>query len=62
MNVIHLLYASTSAYICCMFKNVSVFPRVNVYAKERQTSASLTLGTSRALVVFPLTEVRPSHT
>ena len=48
MNVIHLglLCASTSAHIFCMLKNAIVFPRVNV--EERQSSASLTLGTSRA--------------
>ena len=30
MNVIHLLCASASAHIFFMFKNVNVFPRVNV--------------------------------
>ena len=34
MNVIHLLCASTSTHIFCMFKNVSVFPRVNVDARR----------------------------
>ena len=30
MNVFHLLCASTSAHSFCMFKNVGVFPRVNI--------------------------------
>ena len=34
MNVIHLSCASTSAHIFCMFKNVSVFRRVNVDARK----------------------------
>ena len=43
MNVIHLLCASTSAHIFCMFKNASVFPRVTVDARstsdQRQSNA-----------------------
>ena len=43
MNVIHLLCASTFAHIFCMFKNVSVFPRVNLDARrtsdQRQSNA-----------------------
>ena len=49
MNVIHLLCASTFEHIFCMFKNVSVFPRVNV--DTRRTSnhrQSNVIGTSRA--------------
>ena len=42
VSVIHLLCASTSAHIFCMFKNVSFFPRVNVDARrtsdERQSN------------------------
>ena len=43
MNVIHLLCASTSAHIFCIFKNVNVFPRVNLDARrtsdQRQSNA-----------------------
>ena len=43
MNVIHLLCASTSAHIFCMFKNVRFFPRVNIDARrtsdQRQSNA-----------------------
>ena len=49
MNIIHLLCASTSAHIFCMFKNVSVFLRVNVDARrtsdQRQPNARHTLQT-----------------
>ena len=34
VNVTHLLCASTSAHIFCMFKIVRVFPRVNVDARR----------------------------
>ena len=48
INVIHLLCASTYAHIFCMFKNWA-FIHVWIWTpEERQTNASLTLGTSRA--------------
>ena len=60
MNVTHLLYASTFAQIFCMFKNVSVFPRVNVDAwrtsYQRQSNARHKWSTHSEFVVFPLSD------
>ena len=61
MNVIHLLCVSTSAHIFCMFKNVSVFPRVNVDTRrtldQRQSNVRHQYITRTQFVVFSLTEV-----
>ena len=38
-----------SFHFICMLTNMSVFPRVNLDARKRQTSASLTLGTLNSL-------------
>ena len=66
MNVIHFLCASASAHIFCMFKNVSVFPRVNVDSKRtsdrRQSHARHKYSTRSKFVVFSLTKICPSHT
>ena len=48
MNVINLLCVSASAHIFCMFKNVSVFPRVNVDARRTADQRRSNVGTSRA--------------
>ena len=66
MNVIHFLRASTSAHIFCMLKYVSVFPHVNVDARrtsdQRQSNVRHKYSTRSKVVVFPLSEVSPSHT
>ena len=66
MYVIHLLCASTSALSFCMFKNVSVFPRVNRDARGtsdlRQSNVRHTYIKRSKLVVFSLTDVCSSHT
>ena len=41
MNVIQLLYASTSAHIFSKLKNVSVFPRVNVDVRRTSDQRQL---------------------
>ena len=51
INVIHLLCASTSAHIFCMFKNVSVFPRLNVYMYARRTSDQRQYNASRLVEI-----------
>ena len=51
INVIHLLCASTPAHIFCMFKNVSVFPRLNVYMYARRTSDQRQYNASRLVEI-----------
>ena len=67
MKIIHLLCASTSSHIFCIFKNVSVFPRVEIYARrtsdQRQFNVSHKYSTRfNSFVVFSLIEVCPSRT